>query len=115
GRASQVMVARARQVFDATAADHHDRVLLQVMPFARDVRRHLEAVRQPYTSDFAQRRVRLLRRRGVDARADAALLRVTAQRGRLLFSFHGTSAVADELVDGWHALPYRVPQTPPSL
>src|SRR5436190_6898558 len=107
------MVAHARQVFDATAADHHDRVLLQIMPFARNVRRHLEAVRQPYTSDFAQRRVRLLRRRGVDARADAALLRVTAQRGRLLFSFHGTPAVADELVDGRQIPLTRIEKTVP--
>src|SRR5687767_824473 len=40
-RAAHDLVAHARQVLDATAADEHDRVLLQVVALARDVRRDL--------------------------------------------------------------------------
>src|SRR5207247_2727986 len=56
-------------------------------------------VSQPDPRDLAQRRIRLLGRRGVDARADAALLRIAAQRGHLLFRFHVAAAVPDELID----------------
>src|SRR5260221_13897589 len=42
-RAADDVIAHAREVFDATAADQHDRVLLEVVPLARDVRRHFHA------------------------------------------------------------------------
>src|SRR5215813_469352 len=44
--AAQDVVAHARQVLDATAADHHHRMFLKIVPFARDVADHLEAVSQ---------------------------------------------------------------------
>ena len=50
-------------------------MLLKIMAFARDVTGDLETVGQADTGNLAQRRVRFLRRRRVDARADAALLR----------------------------------------
>src|SRR5690349_17295002 len=59
-RPADDLVANAGQVLHTTAADEHDRVLLQVVPFARDVRGDLHAARQAHTSDLAQRRVRLL-------------------------------------------------------
>src|SRR5580765_5429419 len=74
-RAAHDVVTHSRQILHAAPADEHDRVLLQVVPLARDVARHLDAVRQPHARDLAQRGVRLLRRGGVDARADPALLR----------------------------------------
>src|SRR6202161_2299671 len=46
--AAQDVVAHARQILDATAADHHHRMLLQVMALARDVTDDLEAVGQPH-------------------------------------------------------------------
>src|SRR4029079_13486369 len=53
-----------------------------VVALARNVRRDLHRVGEPHTSDLAQRRVRLLRRRRVDAGADTAPLR----RGDLLLA-----------------------------
>src|SRR5579863_6750449 len=82
--AAQDVIAHAGQILDAAAADHHHRMLLQVMAFARDVADHLEAVGQAHLGDLAQRRVRLLRGRGVDARANPALLRRLLQRRHLL-------------------------------
>src|SRR6266567_85620 len=72
--AAEDVVAHAGQILDATATDHDHRVLLQVMTLTRDVADDLEAVGQAHLGDLAQRRVRLLRRRGVDACAHAALL-----------------------------------------
>src|ERR1700676_972680 len=71
--AAENVVAHAGQVLDAAAADHDHGVFLKVMGLARDVADDLEAVGQAHLGDFAQRRVRLLWRRGVDARADAPL------------------------------------------
>src|SRR5215468_7724295 len=46
-RAADDVVAHAGQVLDAAAADHHHRVLLQIVALARDVAGDLEAVGQP--------------------------------------------------------------------
>src|SRR3989442_15614044 len=92
-------IARLGQVLYPAAANHLDRLLLEVMPLARYVGRHLEPIGQPHASDLPQRRVRLLGRRGVDAGADAALLRVAAQRGRLLLLLHVPAAEPDELIE----------------
>ena len=102
-RGADHLVADARQVLDAAAADQHDRVLLEVVTLAGDVGRDLHPVRQPHARDLAQRRVRLLRGRRVDARADAALLRGSAQRRRLGLRLRRLAALADELVCCRHA------------
>src|SRR3982751_787058 len=111
-RPADDLVAHARQVLDAAAANEHDRVLLQVVALARDVARDLHAVRQPHAGDLPQSRVRLLRRGRVDARADAAALRsredllaalarLETRRRQLLLGL--LAALADELVDARHA------------
>src|SRR3954464_4953792 len=111
-RPADDLVAHARQVLDAAAADEHDRVLLQVVALARDVARDLHAVRQPYAGDLPQSRVRLLRRGRVDARADAATLRsredllaalarLETRRRQLLLGL--PAALPDELIDARHA------------
>src|SRR5207248_10789933 len=66
-RAADDLVATARQVLRATAAHEADRVLLQVVPDARDVGGDFDAARQPNARDLAQRRVRLLGRVREDA------------------------------------------------
>src|SRR5262249_45114899 len=99
---AQDVVAHARQVLDAAAADHDDRVLLQVMTLTRDVPDHLEAVGETHLGDLAERGVRLLRRRRVDARAHVALLRALLQRGHLLACPLGHPRLADELIDRRH-------------
>src|SRR5215211_5328910 len=109
-RPAHDLVAHARKVLDAPAADEHHGVLLQVVPLARDEGRDLHAVGQPDARDLAQRGVRLLRRGGVDAGADAAALRgrdallaalagLEARRRDLLLRL--LAAVAYELVDAW--------------
>src|SRR6266704_4525612 len=60
-RAADDVVANARQVLDAAAADEHHRVLLEVVSDARDVGRDLDSRGQPDAGDLPQSRVRLLR------------------------------------------------------
>src|SRR3954470_17948819 len=66
-RPAHDLVADARQVLDAAAADEHDRVLLQVVALAGDVGRDLHPVRQPDAGHLAKRGVRLLGRDRVHA------------------------------------------------
>src|SRR5215203_3196195 len=73
--AADHVITNTREVFYTAAADQHQRVLLQVMADARNVGCHLDAVCEPHARDLAQRGVRLLRRLGEHAHADAALLR----------------------------------------
>src|SRR5947199_4653328 len=81
-RPAHDLVAHARQVLDAAAADEHDRVLLEVVALAGDVGGDLDAARDPHAGDLPQGRVRLLRSGRVHARADAAAL----GRGDLLLA-----------------------------
>src|SRR4051812_3414843 len=104
-RAADDLVAHARQVLHAAAAHEHHRVLLQVVADARDVGGHLDATGEADASDLAQRRVRLLRRRGVDARAHTAALRGTLQRRGLGLLDLVLAALADQLVDRGHGWP----------
>src|SRR5664279_5265845 len=101
-RAAHDVIAHARQVLDAAATHQHDAVLLQVVAFAADVRNDLEAVRQANLGNLGQRRIRLLRRRRVDAGADAAPLRAALERRRLRLDGLGLAAMADELIDRGH-------------
>src|SRR5712671_6647801 len=77
------------------------------MAFAGNVARYLEAVGETDTCDFAQRRVRLLGRRGIDAGADAAFLRAGLQSRHLVARDLRSSRLADKLVDRRH--PSRTP------
>src|SRR5207253_2717639 len=101
-RAADDVIANARQILDAAAANEHERVLLEVVADARDVGRHLDAVGEPHARDLAQRRVRLLWRLGEDTDADAPLLRAVLQRRALGLADDLLAPGADELTDSRH-------------
>src|SRR3954452_1828744 len=111
---TQDVVAHAGQIFYAAAADHHHRMLLQIVALARDVADDLEPVGEPHLRDLTQGGVRLLRRRGVDACADAALLRALLQRRHLLLCVLRHARLADQLIDGRHRLACNPSLYPPA-
>src|SRR5262245_32457804 len=96
-RAADDLVAHAREVLHTTAADEHDRVLLEVVADAGDVRGHFDAGREPDPGDLAQRRVRLLRRRREHTRAHAPALRGALEGRRLRLVGLRFPSLADEL------------------
>src|SRR5436305_2990686 len=104
-RTADDLVTDAGQVLHTAAAHEHHRVLLQVVAHARDVGGDLDAAGEADASDLAQRRVRLLGRRRVDARAHAAALRGTLQRRGLGLLDLVLAALADQLVDRGHGWP----------
>ena len=71
--AADDVVADTREIFDASSADKHHRVFLQVVALSHDVGLHFVTVGQAYAGDFTESRVRLLRRHRRDFNADAAL------------------------------------------
>src|SRR5919199_6745552 len=104
-RTADDLVPDAGQVLHPAATHEHHRVLLQVVPHARDVGGHLDATGEPHASDLAQRRVRLLRRGGVHARAHPTALGGTLQRRGLGLLDLVLAALADQLVDRGHGWP----------
>jgi predicted component of type VI protein secretion system len=89
------VIANAGEIFDTTSSDKNDRMLLQIMSDAGNIRSHFDSVGEPHPSDLSQRRVRLLGRGCVYTRAHPALLRTTLQGGRRVFAPLLLSAFAD--------------------
>src|SRR6266702_716241 len=92
------MVANAGKILHTTTADHDDRVLLEVMAFAGNVARHLEAVRQTHARNLTQRLVRLLRGRSIDPGANTELLRASMERRKLDAGHLGPSTIPAQSV-----------------
>src|SRR4051812_23890227 len=100
--AAEHVIAHAGQVAHTAAADQHDAVLLEVVALARDVADHFALVGQADLGHLAQRRVRLLRGRGIDTGANAALLRVLLHRRDLRLGLLRFATLADQLVNRRH-------------
>src|SRR5689334_14020361 len=73
--AAHNVISNTRKIANATAANQHDAVFLQVVLFAGDVGGDFLAVAQTNAGDLAKRRVRLLRSHRLDLQAHATLLR----------------------------------------
>src|SRR4051795_4825908 len=104
-RPADDLVADAGQVLHPAASDEHDRVLLEVVADTGDVGRDLDAGGETDAGHLAQGGVGLLRRRRVDARADAAALGAALQRRRLGLADLVLPTLADQLRDRGHS-PY---------
>ena len=89
------VIANAGEIFDATSSDKHDRMFLQIMSDAGNIRSHFDSVREPDAGDFSQRRVRLLGCGCVDTRAHPSFLRTPLQGGRGVLASLLLSALAD--------------------
>jgi len=100
--ATHNVVTHTRQILHTAAANEHNRVLLQVVANARNVGGDFDAVGQANTGDFTQRRVRLLRRLGVNAGANTTALGRTLKRGAGSLVAGRRAALLDELVKSRH-------------
>src|SRR4051812_5353350 len=101
-RAADDLVTNAGKVLHPATAHQHDGVLLQVVTLTRDVGGDLHLACQPHAGDLAQRGVRLLRGRRVDAGADTAALWTSLERRRLGLAALVLPALSDQLLDRWH-------------
>ena len=101
-RTADDVIANTRKIANTAAADEHDRVLLQVVAFTRDVDGDFLLIGKPHAGDLSQSRVGLLRRHRADLQADTPLLGAAVEHGRLGELPLGTAAAADELADRRH-------------
>src|SRR6516165_12719011 len=84
------------------------------MTFAGDVAYDLETVGQPHLGNLAQRRIRLFRRRRVNAGANSPFLRACLEMARLLAVELGPPRLADQLTNSRHTrAPWVVVQIAP--
>src|SRR5580692_2476335 len=97
--AADDLVTHSGEVTDAPAADQDDGVLLEVVADAGDVGGDLNVAGEPDPGDLAKRRVRLLGRGGVDARADPAALRAALERRGVVLGYLVLAALSDQLLD----------------
>src|SRR4051794_32648541 len=68
-RSANDMVANARKILHATTTNEHDRVLLKIVTFIRNVRNHFVAVGEANLRNLTDSGVWLLRRTGHDLNA----------------------------------------------
>src|SRR5262249_28675200 len=108
-RPAHDVITHARQILHTPTTHEHDGVLLQVVSFAGDVGNDFEPVREAHLRHFSERRVRLLRRSGVDAGAHAAAKWIRLERWRLLLLDDVAATLPDELIDGRHVLGFDDP------
>lgn len=99
------VVAYAREVAYAAAADEDDGVFLEVMFFAGDIGSDLFAVGETDAGDFSEGGVGFLWGHGLDLEADAAFLRAGLDVLDLIDASEGSAGLFDQLIDGWHGVP----------
>src|SRR5204863_6884221 len=103
-RSANDVITHSRQVLHTAAAHEHDRVLLQVVADAGDVRGDFNGIREANAGDLAESGVRLLRRLRVDADAHTALFRAAHQRRRLRLGGDALAAHSYQLRKCRHSL-----------
>src|SRR3984957_15552623 len=96
------LVSHAGQVPDPAASHQHDGVLLEVVADAGDVRGDFDLAGQPHSRHLAQRRVGLLWRGRVDARADTPSLGAALQGRGGGLGHLVLAALTDQLLDRGH-------------
>src|SRR5665213_183530 len=112
-RAAHDVVTHAGKILHTAAADQHDAVFLEVVPFAGDVSGDFNAVGQTHTGHFAQGRVRLFGRHSVNARANAAFKRRALQSRGAALEADTVATVAYQLADGRsHVFSFSAAESP---
>ena len=100
------VVADAGEIFNPAPADQDDGVLLQVVADSRNIRGDLLVVSQTNPGNLTKGGVGLFRRGGLHLEAHPAALGATLQSRRLPLFKRLLSAFADQLIDGWHLIPF---------
>src|SRR5512143_3063685 len=101
------VITNARKVLYPSSPDHDHGVFLQVMPLARDVHRHLEAVGETDPGHLPKRGVRLLGGGGIHTEANPPLLGARIERRGVALVGDDRPPHPDKLVDRGHSLSFR--------
>src|SRR5690349_9822289 len=97
------MVTHTRKVFYTTTAHQHDRVLLQVVTISGDISNNLHFVGEANLGHITQRRVRLLKRSGINTGANSTAERTAIQSPGLTFGLNDLSSFSYQLLNCRHS------------
>jgi hypothetical protein len=98
------MVPHPREVLDASTANQHDGVFLQIVPNSGNVGSDFYPVCKSNTRHFAQSRIRLFGCRRVHPRAYSTTLRTTLQSRTLRLVTNFLSSRSNQLIEGRQSL-----------
>ena len=100
--AADDVITNTREVANAATTNKHNRVLLKVVAFARNIYRYFFIIGETNPCDFAQGGVRLLRCHCLDEETDSTLLRTPIEHRRLTASVLWNSGFLHQLIDSRH-------------
>jgi hypothetical protein len=98
-RSPHHVIAHPGKVLHAASADQHNRVLLQIVSYPRNISGYFNSVGKPHTSHLTQRRIRLLRSRGIHTRTNPTPLGTGLQCGTCSLITRRASPFAHELIE----------------
>ena len=97
------VISHTGQILHPSAPDEHHAVLLQIVPLARNIRRHFLTGRQSYPRDFPQRRIWFLGCLCSYDQTHPSLLRTRKQCGRFGFLPRLSAPFSHELIYRRHS------------
>jgi hypothetical protein len=97
-RSPDHMISHSGEILHPSTSDKHYRVLLEVMPFPRDISGDLYPVGQSYTGYLTQSGVRLLGCTGINSSAYSPFLGTSSQRGGGRFCFYQLPSLTYQLI-----------------
>ena len=100
------LIAYTGQIANASAADQHNGVFLEVVAFTGNIDSDFFSVAESNAGDFPESRVRLLGGHGSNDQADPFLLGASLQNGALGGIALDNAVATDQLIDGWHTFLY---------
>jgi len=101
-RATNDVISDTGKVLHTAPANKHHGVLLQIVPYARDIGSNFHTVCQTDTSDFTQGRVRFFGRRRIDTHTNPAFLGAALKCGSTGFLPNFHPSLPYQLVDCGH-------------
>ena len=103
------VITNTGQILYASPTNQHDGMFLEIVALATDVTGNLKAVRQSYSGDLPERRIRLLRSGRIHPSTHPPLLRGLPQRRHSRFLDLPVTRLPHKLVECWHKFAFQKP------
>ena len=103
------VITNTGQILYASPTNQHDGMLLEIVALATDVTSNLKAIRQSYSGDLPERRIRLLRSGCIHSRTHPPFLRGLPQRRHSRFLGLPFTRLPHKLVKCWHKFAFQKP------
>ena len=103
------VITNTGQILYSPSPNQHNRMFLEIVALATNVTGDLKTVRQPYSGDLPERRIRLLRSCRIHPRTHPPFLRGLPQRRHSRFLDLSVTWLPHKLVKCWHKFAFQKP------